>query len=98
MQQTPTRQAGLFIGQRAQLPVAEVVVGYAGQTSPPKNTLQSLSAHFGVSAQPQMKATCVDPKLQWSQAKNIWYNAALRSAIYAATAPLRWVQKPFIRH
>ncbi len=42
-----------------------------------------------------MKATCVDPKLQWSQAKNIWYNAALRSVIYAAAAPLRWVRKPF---
>ena len=35
---------------------------------------------------------------QRSQAKNIWYNAALRSAIYTATAPLRWVLKPRIRH
>ncbi len=61
-------------------------------------TLQSLSTHFGVSGQPQMKSTCVDPKLQWSQAKNIWYNAALRSMIYAAAAPLRWAQKPFVRH
>ena len=60
-------------------------------------TLRALASHFGVEGQPQMTAACVDPRLQWSQAKNIWYNAALRSTIYAAAAPLRWVQKPFIR-
>ena len=61
------------------------------------DTLKLLSEHFGASGQPQMKSTCVDPTLQWSQAKNIWYNAALRSEIYAAAAPLRWVKKPFTR-
>ena len=61
-------------------------------------TLESLARHFGVSGHTLMTATVVDPRLQWSQAKNVWHNAALRSAIYATAAPLRWVRKPFARH
>jgi hypothetical protein len=37
--------------------------------------------------------TCVDPRYQWSQAKNIWHNAALRSMLYTVAAPVRWVRK-----
>ena len=55
-------------------------------------TLKSLSEHFGVDGQVQMTATCVDPRLQWSQAKNVWHNAGIRSGLYATTAPLRWVR------
>ncbi len=44
-----------------------------------------------------MTATCVDPKLQWSQAKNIWHNAAIRSALYATAAPLRWARRLVLR-
>ena len=54
-------------------------------------TLESLAKHFGVTGQVQMTATCVDPRLQWSQAKNIWHNAAIRTGIYTTMAPLRWV-------
>ena len=53
-------------------------------------TLASLVSHFDVEGHVQMTSTCVDPKLQWSQAKNDWYNAAIRSAIHATAAPLRW--------
>jgi hypothetical protein len=31
----------------------------------------------------------VDPRLQWSQYRNIWHNAGIRSAIYMVTAPFR---------
>ena len=55
-------------------------------------TLKSLSEHFGVDGQVQMTATCVDPRLQWSQAKNVWHNAGIRSGLYATTAPLRWAR------
>ena len=53
-------------------------------------TLASLAGHYGVEGQVQMTKTCVDPKLQWSQAKNVWHNAAIRSALYATASPLRW--------
>jgi hypothetical protein len=56
------------------------------------HTLESLAQHFGVSGQAQMTATRVDPKMQWSQAKNVWHNAAIRSGLYTMVAPLRWVR------
>ncbi len=60
-------------------------------------TLESLAARFGVNGQVQMVATCVDPKLQWSQAKNIWHNAAIRSMVYSMFAPVRWTRKIVMR-
>jgi len=56
------------------------------------HTLKSLAARLGVQAQVQQQVTCVDPKVRWSQAKNIWRNAAIRTAIYTLMAPLRWVR------
>ena len=61
------------------------------------HTLKSLAARFGVQAKVEQQVTCVDPKVQWSQAKNIWYNAGIRTAIYTLTAPLRWLRNRFKR-
>ncbi len=60
-------------------------------------TLESLASHYGVKGQVQMTATCVDPRLQWSQAKNIWHNAAIRSTFYTAFAPARWIRKAVVK-
>ena len=60
-----------------------------------QDTLKSVAMHFGVEGQPQMQVTCVDPKRQWSEAKNVWHNAAIRSMLYTIAAPVRWVAKPF---
>ena len=73
------------------------VYGYRKEDEFWQYTLKSLAAHFGVEGQPQMQATCVDPKLQWSQAKNIWHNAAIRSMLYTVGAPARWIGRPFKR-
>ena len=53
--------------------------------------LTSLAAHFGVHGQVQMHKTCLDPRRQWSEAKNVWYNAGLRTMLYKMATPLRWV-------
>lgn len=46
-------------------------------------TLSNLAAHFGVrEPQVEQKNTLVDPRLQWGEAKNIWHNAAVRTALY----------------
>ena len=60
-------------------------------------TLESLALHFGVSGLAQMTATVVDPRLQWSQAKNVWHNAAIRSAVYAPASPFRWLRGLVVR-
>ena len=79
---------------RANDPLWEIImraVGFKMEDAFWHRTLESLAKHFGVTGQVQMTATCVDPRLQWSQAKNIWHNAAIRTGIYTTMAPLRWV-------
>jgi hypothetical protein len=56
-------------------------------------TLTALAAHFGVDGQVQMRKTCVDARWQWSQATNIWHNAAVRTGVYMALAPVRWASR-----
>jgi len=85
---------------RANDPLWEIIMrvfGYRKEDEFWQDTLKSLAEHFGVEGDPQMQATCVDPRLQWSQAKNIWHNAAIRSTLYGAAAPARWAARPFKR-
>ena len=56
-----------------------------------QHTLKSLVASFGLDVPVEMEAILVDPRVQWSYAKNIWHNAAMRTTIYIMTTPLRWV-------
>jgi len=58
-----------------------------------QHTLKGVAAHFGVDGQVQQRTTLVDPKVQWSQARNIWHNAAVRTVVYTLAAPLRWAQR-----
>jgi hypothetical protein len=53
-------------------------------------TLQSLAADFGVKGFAQQKVTLVDPRVQWAYTKNIWKNAAVRTAL---NMPISLVKK-----
>ncbi len=44
-----------------------------------RGTLRNVARHFGVDAEVEERIVCVDRYRQWSQAKNIWQNAAIRS-------------------
>ncbi len=58
-------------------------------------TLQNLAKNHGVNAaQVTQTTTCVDNKVQWSEAKNIWHNAAIRSTLYT---PVHLVRRLFGR-
>ena len=61
------------------------------------DTLTALAAHCGGIGQVQQQVACLDPKMQWSRAKNIWYNAAIRTTLYGLTWPLRQIQAVFVR-
>jgi len=46
-------------------------------------TLRNLATHFGSdNAEVNQKTVCVDKKVQWSEAKNVWQNAFIRTAVY----------------
>ena len=62
-----------------------------------RQTLINLMAHFNLSTPVNITATCIDKRLQWSQAGNIWQNAAARTLLYTVTNPLRQIYRRLIR-
>lgn len=53
-------------------------------------TLRNLAAHVGSSADiVEQRNVLVDSRMQWSEARNIWHNAAIRTAV---SMPVRLVQ------
>lgn len=46
------------------------------------HVLAQLGAQLGVSGAVEMEKVCVDPRLQWSRAKNVWHNALIRSTLH----------------
>jgi len=57
-------------------------------------TLRSLAARFGVNGMPQQQNVLVDPRVQWGEAKNVWHNSAIRTALYM---PVTLVKRVFQR-
>lgn len=43
--------------------------------------LTGLAAHHGVAGRVRTRKTLVDSRMQWSQARNVWYNSAIRSML-----------------
>jgi hypothetical protein len=62
-----------------------------------QDTLTALAQHFAVNGQVQMRKLCLDNRWQWSQARNLWHNAAMRTGMYMALTPFRWVGRLFQR-
>jgi hypothetical protein len=52
-------------------------------------TLKNVALHFGVDTPVESRIVCVDSKRQWSQAKNIFYNAGIRSTLHTFMRPFR---------
>jgi hypothetical protein len=59
-------------------------------------TLRNLAAYFkSPASEPELVRVLVDPRLQWSEARNIWQNAAIRTTFYTLAAPVRWLRRRF---
>jgi len=63
-----------------------------------QHTVRSVAASFGVEeVQVETQAVCVDRRLQWSQAKNVWHNSGIRTTLYLLATPvrvpLRWMRR-----
>jgi hypothetical protein len=80
---------------RANDPIYELgfrIVGSRVQERIWAHVLTSLAAHFGVKGQVEMEKICLDPRVQWSQVRNVWHNASIRSLIYVIGRPVRIVR------
>ena len=83
---------------RAYDPLAELIFRFGGSKQEDRfweHTLRSVADHFGVEGEVHMRAVRVDPRLQWSEAKNIVKNAGFRTIWYHVTRPVRWVANRF---
>lgn len=58
-----------------------------------QETLTNLAQHLGVQGRPETILVRVDPRMQWSQVRNIRYNPFIRSTMYTLAAPVRWVRR-----
>ncbi len=58
-----------------------------------QRTLGRVAAHFGADGRIETRITCVDPKRQWRQCKNVRHNALVLSALHAVSTPLRWIRR-----
>ena len=57
------------------------------------NTLRAVGKRFGHEVEPETTVVCVDPRRRWSEARNVWHNAGIRSTLHMMTAPLRLPRK-----
>lgn len=81
---------------RANDPMYEVGLRLGGHKTEDvfwERTLKALAAHFGVEGTVEMQIVCVDARFQWAYARNIWHNAAMRTAMYNISAPFRWIRR-----
>ena len=88
--------AQIHILMRANDPIYEAglfLTGSRGEDGLWRHTLTSLATYFGVKAPVQMQKSCIDPRLQWSEARNVWQNAGVRTVLYEMLTPVRWVLK-----
>lgn len=84
---------------RANDPIFELGFRFMGGSKQQENiwrqVLTNLSAQFGVDAPAvEMKKICVDTRLQWSQARNVWHNSVVRTTL---SLPFRMIGKIFKR-
>jgi Domain of unknown function (DUF1990) len=57
------------------------------------HVLESLAKHLHADEKVQVSRNCLDPRVQWSEAKNIWQNASIRTVFYRLSAPVRWLAR-----
>jgi hypothetical protein len=92
---TTSAQAQVLL--RANDPLYELALAFGGHRKEDqfwRHTLGALAAHFGVAGPVETTVICVDRRRQWRNARNVWHNAAIRSALYSMGAPVRAVRRP----
>jgi anti-anti-sigma factor len=79
---------------RASDPLYELAFRLAGSKLQDQiwtHVLAALAAHLGTTGEVETQRTLLDPKLQWGRIWNTWYNAQLRTLLYAPIGLLRGI-------
>lgn len=97
-------EAGHLVAQvqtlaRAADPIYELWFRYLGSSAQQDKTwthvLAALAAAVGAPGPTSVEVhkVCLDPQLQWREAKNIWRNAGLWTMLYLMGEPVRWAER-----
>ncbi len=81
---------------RASDPIYELGLRFGGHKKEDtfwRQTLGKLAHYFQLEALVEVETICVDKRLQWSEAKNVWHNSAVRTVLHTMTTPSRWFRK-----
>lgn len=82
---------------RAQHPISELGLVFWGHRQEDRfwqATLTALGHRFDVrDTQVETTVVCVDGRRQWRRVTNLRHDATVRSALFAAAAPIRWVRR-----
>jgi len=55
--------------------------------------MRALAERLGSTADPETQVLCVDSRRQWRRMGNLRYDVSVRSALWSAAAPLRWLRR-----
>lgn len=79
--------------------VLEALAAYVRAQKPnvPEPEEKQANTNGSMAGQVMVTKVCLDPRVQWSEARNIWQNAALHTLLYTLAAPLRWLRRRFKR-
>lgn len=58
-----------------------------------RHTLTQVARRFNQKVTVQIQTICVDKRLQWSEARNIWHNSAVRTILHRVKTPSLWFRK-----
>lgn len=58
-----------------------------------QHTLTQVAAHFNCQASVEIETICIDKRIQWSQAKNIWHNSVVRTTLHRLVRPSLWFRR-----
>jgi len=80
---------------RANDPIYEIgfrIIGARQQERIWRHVLKGIASYYSVRAEVEMNKACLDPRVQWSEARNVWKNASVRSVIYVMGTPVRRIR------
>ncbi|HEY1349252.1 MAG TPA: ATP-binding protein [Ktedonobacteraceae bacterium] len=57
-----------------------------------QHTLTQVATYFKCTAAVEMEIVCVDTRIQWSEARNIWHNSVMRTTLHRLVRPSLWMR------
>lgn len=58
-----------------------------------QHTLTQVATYFQCTAAVEMEIICVDKRIQWAQARNLWHNSVVRTTLHRLSRPTLWFRR-----